>query len=421
MSVKSKTNMIFRMFVTRIKQPPETEVGLFNVDVYTKTSQPQNLPCYSDTDLDINKNDNSDENTLNEKIAGNKKVIQALIDTGDVDLNYIPRECLKKVRVPQSLHLLNKTTAKEFSSMIVNDVKPNIPVLEMNPGPGFLTEELLRNGVSRVYLYERLRKFDWYLDPLVKKYGNRVEVRHHNILSLQYIEITDLKAGNTNMQKIFEGIEKKQWHEEPAMQIVGAVSNGQFLSYLPYSMLMRYLSDFGRVILYIATRPSVAKGFEDNPDNTFHRAKNVFLRTFFDFKFLGSLPRESFYPFNMAVSSNRHNYIHYLEDNEKMSVIRLESKKDLISDSFTKHDAIIYFYFLKLNLRRRDSRIIPSLEKWIPGCGRQLIRHNLNIHTRFAELTSFQLFMLFKIVKSWPQFETSSFLEFVKPYLEKET
>lgn len=251
--------MIFRMFVTRIKQPSETEVGLFNVDVYPKISQTQKLPCYSDSDLDVNKNDDSGEITLNEKTTVNKKVIQVLSDTGDVDLNHIPRECLRRLRVPQSLHLLNKNTAKEFSSMIVNDVKSNIPVLEINPGPGFLTEELLRNDVSRVYLYERLRKFDWYLDPLVKKYGSRVEVRHHNILNLQYIEVIDLKSGSTNMQKIFEGIEKKEWHEEPSMQIIGAVSNGQFLNYLQYSMLTRYLSDFGRVILYIATRPSIVK------------------------------------------------------------------------------------------------------------------------------------------------------------------
>ncbi|KAH0568524.1 dimethyladenosine transferase 2, mitochondrial [Cotesia glomerata] len=418
MSVRMKTNMFFRMFVTKTKHLAQKELRLLDND-QIETSQ--KLPFNEDTDLEVNKSDLDEEISL-ENIKGNAKVIKALKDMGDVDVNRIPQICLSKVQSPKLLYLLNKNTAKDLASIIANDIiKSNVPVVEVNSGPGFLTEELLKAGVPRIYMNEKYEEFHWYLEPLLKKYGKRLSLRKYNLLQLSLIQSSDDRINGKKMQDIFGGIDTKQWDQEPSMQIISIVPNKPFLYSVQYSMIDQYLSSFGRIILYIVTKPSIAKIFENIPDSSLHKPRNIFLQTMFDSKVLGSLPRASFFPLNSNTKKKRPNSKLYIDDNEKMSVMRLEAKKDFLSDDFTKRDALMFLYFLKSHMRRRDARIIPELEKLMPGCGRQLIRHNLNIYSRFSELSSYQLFILFQIIKSWAQFENSSFVEDLKFQFEQET
>ncbi|KAG8036533.1 hypothetical protein G9C98_003855 [Cotesia typhae] len=307
--------MFFRMFVTKTKHLPQKELRLLDND-QLETSQ--KLPFNENTDSEINKPDDLDEEISLGNIKGNAKVIKALKDIGDIDVNHIPQVCLSKVQSLKLLYLLNKNTAKDLASMIANDIiQSNVPVVEVNSGPGFLTEELLKAGVSRIYMNEKHEEFHWYLEPLLKKYSKRLSLRKYNLLQLSFIQSSDDKVNGNKMQDIFGGIDRKQWNQEPSMQIISIVPNKQFLHCVQYSMMDQYLSSFGRIILYIVTKPSIVKIFEHIPDTSLHKPKNIFLQTMFDSKVLGSLPRASFFPLSSNIKKKRPNFKLYIDDNEK--------------------------------------------------------------------------------------------------------
>lgn len=245
------------MFVTKTKHLPQKELRLLDNN-QIETSQ--KLPFNEDTDLEVNKSDDLDEEISLGNIKGNAKVIKALKDLGDIDVNRIPQVCLSKVQSPKLLYLLNKNTAKDLASMIANDIiQSNVPVVEVNSGPGFLTEELLKAGVPQIYMNEKHEEFHWYLEPLLKKYSKRLSLRKYNLLQLSFIQSSDERVNGNKMQDIFGEIDRKQWNQEPSMQIISIVPNKPFLYSVQYSMIDQYLSSFGRIIFYIVTKPSIAK------------------------------------------------------------------------------------------------------------------------------------------------------------------
>lgn len=81
----------------------------------------------------------------------------------------------------------------------------------------------------------------------------------------------------------------------------------------------------------------------------------------FDYKYLDSVPRKSFYPEEFK-KLKRRNSKYYAQDDELMDIVRIETKKTFFHDNFDTTDAKMFLYFLKIQMKRKDTRIIPSLE-----------------------------------------------------------
>lgn len=47
--------------------------------------------------------------------------------------------------------------------------------------------------------------------------------------------------------------------------------------------------------------------------------------------------------------------------------------------------------------------------KFVPGCGPKLIKEGFDICTKFKDLTPRQLLDLFKLYKSWPEYDENAF------------
>lgn len=73
--------------------------------------------------------------------------------------NQIPKSLLRKYKTPESMYLINKTTAKEIANTIKNHLNGDSPVVEVNPGLGYLSHELLRCHNGHLYMYETLNHF----------------------------------------------------------------------------------------------------------------------------------------------------------------------------------------------------------------------------------------------------------------------
>lgn len=130
-------------------------------------------------------------------------------------------------------------------------------------------------------------------------------------------------------------------------------------------------------------------------------------------------------------------------DSDCMYLIRIVPRKDLYC--YCMPDKLILFwYFVKQHLVSRKNRVIPSLERWIPGCGPRLIvntkpaikpqiihanpkkilppfaepcrelttedyMENINIFTEFGDLSPTQMLTLFDKFINWPEFKECPF------------
>lgn len=74
----------------------------------------------------------------------------------------LPKSLLKKYKTPESMYLINKKTAKDIAKTI-KKLLDNSPVVEVNPGLGVLSEELLQVHKGPHYFYENSTHFEPHL------------------------------------------------------------------------------------------------------------------------------------------------------------------------------------------------------------------------------------------------------------------
>lgn len=87
-------------------------------------------------------------------------------------------------------------------------------------------------------------------------------------------------------------------------------------------------------------------------------------------------------------------------DRDYVYFVKIEMRKTLPVD--VNHLMSLY-YFVQQFFGRGSNRVIPTLERWIPGCGANLIvptytnkLKDVNIYTKFGELRPDELLGVFK-------------------------
>lgn len=88
--------------------------------------------------------------------------INSTPDYSDI-ANKIPNSLLRKYKTPESMYLINKKTAKEIVKTIKDSINNDSPLIEVNPGFGYLSEELLRCQKNPIYMYEMSNQFSSHL------------------------------------------------------------------------------------------------------------------------------------------------------------------------------------------------------------------------------------------------------------------
>ncbi|KAL0099253.1 hypothetical protein PUN28_020079 [Cardiocondyla obscurior] len=316
------------------------------------------------------------------------------------------------------LHLIDKDTAVKYASLIESDLSKNMCyVAELNPGFCILTRELLKIGVPLINLYEGNTKIRKILEEICTKYPGRLNLtssKYSNLFGLTRAFYDD-KITDEKYQNSFKAIENKNWEDKTYMQVIGASDSVNLFTFIIYSLLYRKgFMFFGRPVFYIAVLPSLWHRYNICTISTnyrFYTYTKVMFKLMFNYELLGILNRKAFIPWPkkkriMVKKSN----LWMKEDCEELYVIKLEPKADLYSE-LSQEDWITFSYFVKNHMGKRSSRVIPSLEKWIPDCGIRLIAKDYTIYTQFGDLTPIQFLELYKEFKSWPEYKESHFIE----------
>lgn len=315
------------------------------------------------------------------------------------------------------LYLTDKEAAKKFTDLIIDDLLKNMTyVAEANPGTGILTEQLLKAGVNTIHGYEPNTYFHPILNKLQNKYPNRLYLKTENLLNMSKLYYLDCMDKKRRVETLLKDIKHVSWKDNTCMQVIGVVADVAFLKHLILSVVFQscFMSR-GRTCFYLVLPPSLWN--EINSPQPIGRMyyKYVMFKTLFNCKYLGDLNRISYTPWikNNVLGLKFKKYFE-----EVLYVVKIEPKIDIFERDFQAEHLILYWYFVKYHTKSTKQRVIPELERWIPGCGYRLIQQNYNIFTQFIDLTPCEIFNLYNNFRSWPEYKNSHFVNCAGNYIQ---
>ncbi|CAH1280387.1 unnamed protein product [Diabrotica balteata] len=336
---------------------------------------------------------------------------------------YIPEKYLSissKV-ANEHLYLICVNTAKIIADHVIPFVKEDQIVAESNVGLGLITTELLEKGVKRVRMYETCPEFRVDLKSFDSAFPGRVELFTKNLFHLGRFSFLDKQDGINRVDILLKGVPKKAWTDDPSMTVVGTMPNLNFLKYLIKSLALQTgPSVHGRMQIFGIIREFDYKILTATPQDNLriYQVASILFQLMLDVEKLETFSRRIFLPWERCRGNKK-------LKNEDMVLVRMNFKKDLP----VPMDKILYlFFFLKQFYGTGNNRVIPTVEKWVPNSGLNVIlptlKHDeyykgISIFTRFRDLTPPQILAVFKEVINIPSFEGSPFTAMVENELIK--
>lgn len=364
---------------------------------------------------------NEKSNTVNKNSTAVKKDTQDKINisklksyieqTNPKILKICPDKCLKLSTVATDMfYLINPETAKEVTSLIINDLSQNMNyVIHINPGMGLLTKELLEAGVPSIDMYEGNECFYQTLKNLMEEYPGRLSLKESSFTKDLKLMDYHITRDDTSLQSTAVKIQKK-WEEKTYIQIIGSFTEHNFMKYIVTSLLFQNtFMSFGRPMFYLMISPSMWNSLTCTDKRRSSRA--ALFQIFFNYCLLGTVSRQSFVPWQRKVHVKRRQRkrVWQEDDHSYVCVVKFEPKPDLFSKYLSKDDLVPFWHFLRHNLSTLQKKVIPELEKWAPGCGVKLIAKNYTIFTEFQDLTCEDLLDLYRDLRLDPNFVEMAF------------
>ncbi|OAD56936.1 Dimethyladenosine transferase 2, mitochondrial [Eufriesea mexicana] len=138
-------------------------------------------------------------------------------------------------------------------------------VIEVNPGYGLITQNLLKAGIPFIHLWESHNEFYPVLQNLKNIFPNQVKITQANLLKMSKMlnlnkayESHTFNTYNRHISGLFNNISKRKWEEESCMQIIGISTNYRFIRHLIISTIFQTgFMMYGRTIFYLALSPSI--------------------------------------------------------------------------------------------------------------------------------------------------------------------
>ncbi|XP_060826773.1 dimethyladenosine transferase 2, mitochondrial [Bombus pascuorum] len=307
-------------------------------------------------------------------------------------------------------YLIDDDVSNEFITLIKDDLLENMSyVIELNPSYGLLTRRLLDVGVPFIHLYEYHDHFYEELQSLKIVFPNRVNITKANLLGItKWSKLYgSLTVSNTYLRDMFSDIPKRKWEEKSSIQVIGTVTKCAFIRHLILSIIFQTgFMMHGRAIFYLALSPSIWNKL------TCRNKRNVSLHTLFNIVFnstmFGTLDRQGFLPMR-KIKKSRTTKLTFEDDDELFYVVKLEPKSNILSLFGGREQLVYLWHFVRHYLYKPSMKIIPTLEKIMPGFGLKLIEKDYNIFTQFDELSINQIIDIYMELRAYPGFNDSSF------------
>ncbi|CAH2000889.1 unnamed protein product [Acanthoscelides obtectus] len=340
---------------------------------------------------------------------------------------YIPPRHLAVTRAPENLYLICPNVAKSIANIVfphLRSTKSQV-IAETNAGLGLITTELLEKGVDLIRLYEMCSDFRRELKEFGDVYPGRVELFTKDIFHLYRYAFIDKQDNGNRVEALLQGVSKRNWSDEPVMTIIGTMCNLYFLKYLIKSLVLQTGPTlYGRIKLFALMRPRDYAVLSATPkDNRVaYSAWAVLFNLFLDYDVLYEFPRKMFFPWDSKLkkTSYPNNY-----EVDKMYLVHINFKNEL---PVPINQLLPLYYFIKQFYGRGTPQIIPTVEKWVPDSGLNVLlpktKHfdyycPMGIFTTFRELKPHQILFVFKEMVNHPAYPGSPFRDMVENEMAK--
>ncbi|XP_032521507.2 dimethyladenosine transferase 2, mitochondrial [Danaus plexippus] len=337
-------------------------------------------------------------------------------------INVLPKTLLKKYKTPETMYLINRKTAVDMSQTIFKYLDKDAPVIEVNPGFGYITEEFLKHRKTPIYLYENFHYFKEIFNDIKIKYKEQVKYKNADFFGMWKLAFQDKMDQGSRIPELLG--ELATTDNGRLISIIGAMPSLSFVRHLINTIVFHNTtSQLGRPDLYIAMSGS---NYEFLTDSSImlskHKSLPALFQLLFDFKVLMRVPKNHFLPWTYSTNTAKGSVL----DEYCLNIVRITQKETL---PCAPNNLPLLWYFFKRHTFSKSTRVIPMLEQWIPGCGVWLITGqdppetdmlraptsddaalpHMTIFTEFGDLTLKQKLTVFKRFISWPEFEHCPF------------
>uniref|UniRef100_A0A182MR20 Dimethyladenosine transferase 2, mitochondrial n=1 Tax=Anopheles culicifacies TaxID=139723 RepID=A0A182MR20_9DIPT len=399
--------------------------------------------------------------TFSADIAVPKDVLEHFQTAEGMDasvLRHFPPSILRKSSLnTERFYVANQETAEQIATVITKDLPPDRLLVEVNPGPGLLTEQIMKRNVTNLRLYETEPSFEMRLQSSLNLPRNVLRIGDFNGLwRLSYLDGFD---NGRRVLKLLDGIPQRKWNDEVSFRLFSVVGTMKFLRYLINSIT--HQSEFyslGRYEMFVVMSPLLFAQISSTKTGGYklYRGSTIVFQVYFEHELLGKVRRKHFLPWCTTGGTKKVRTLHQklIEDGaEEWYLVKIVPRKNL-HDHLLPDNLGLFASFVTQHYVSRRNRIIPSLEHWIPHCGARLILNtnytrrstktgsvenvlpgqllksmplssndyadNMNIYTEFGELTPTQVLTLFNEFINWSEFHQSPFMQAVESQKHKQ-
>ncbi|KAF4524114.1 hypothetical protein B566_EDAN007697 [Ephemera danica] len=347
--------------------------------------------------------------------------IKSYLDFSDCKkyANSVPTRIIgKNLFPPEALYLVNPIVAGQVAEALKNYLLENndsVPVFEMNPGMGLVSQELINAGVSKLNLFEPSMTFHpLLLEMLEKNQGKDVALKVDDLGNIAKLVYQDKVSNGNRVTTMLADVESRPWNDPcPVLRVVGTAPNKKFLRSLVFSIAFQTgLATRGRAEYYLIMHPKNYLQMTCKPRDEYqaYRYNSALFQVMYESQLLMKLPRNDFLPWEGIRNKQKAQRYKKLRsvDPDKLYLVRLVSNPKLL-DLVPAENLQLMWYFFRVHLISKKKRVIPALEQWIPNCGPRLICQGLNIFTEFGDLHPDQMLKLFLLFSNWPEFPHCAF------------
>lgn len=191
-------------------------------------------------------------------------------------LEDVPPTLLKcNSRYKERYYVASPETAKVICKQLTDAMPQDTFLVEINPGPGILTREIIRKNFDNLMLIEKDAFFEPGLRELIASFdpngSKRIQLKLDDFNAQgRYSYLDSIDQGN-RMKKLLNGLPRKHWNEEGAnFRLFSAVDTmGFFKSLMGGIQHQKDLFTLGRCEMYLAVPPTIFKVVEHLRSYTF--------------------------------------------------------------------------------------------------------------------------------------------------------
>ncbi|KAF6212749.1 hypothetical protein GE061_010457 [Apolygus lucorum] len=333
---------------------------------------------------------------------------------------YMNPDLLKRRHnVPIGINCMSESDAENIFSSIKGHLNPDIPIIELYPGLGLLTRRLLTLNPKKILAYESDAYFKSVMDSIASD-NAELQVYKTHFLRIWSDDLKDKLDGGNRVAQLLPGIEKKEWEDEPAVQIIGVTAQPRYFQFFVNCIAFQCgIISYGRMELYMTVPPEIFWNINCNAASLpMIYSKYLLFNMFFDYELLCLVDEKSFVPW-FKRGDRKIAFLKNLDVNrDKFCLMKAVPKRDLLKVIPPRLLTSLWFFTYQGTTTTRN-KVIPYLEKWIPDCGPLFISKGLTVFTDFRDLTSNELLDIFVTFVSLPGFEDCPFQAALESFLNR--